>query len=663
MILFLWVNKYKHLNKIGFNLHSQYDFKFVIDDDTSTSEKIKGRLTCKFKKRINLFNEQISDLKAIIGENGAGKTSIIEILVQNIMSESSLSFDGFIITEKYLFNRRDIDFGDSVQVLKDLKISIIGNLDLANFNKSPASRKIESSDVKKTTRGQIATSHLKQLSIIHYSPLLNIDKVENSEGLAGSNKIWETDYWHYYNFTLENTIIDDYHSMNIGTTGFLISSESELLAHKTADSKRNLEFLTNDIFKNLKFKNNIESVNIKLNDFYYKFWMSIDSFLKRDNELEGRIQKVIRTLQSKEIKNQGLIKKLESNLYLSFIYGALKYEYNHLMNFGDGGKSNAILLTIQKFEESAKNTRILKSVLLNFLNIAEFPKTFRLNIFKQIEKLIYFVSNSSNIKDRWESDFTLLINNSESIIEFIQHYYYNFIYKDRDDERAFLFHIFSIDYVGLSGGEKNLLSMFSRIRVAAETIPDSQSEVVFLLDEPEVTLHPQWQILFIKLLNENLPKLFPKKKLQILISSHSPILVSDLPKHNILFLEKDDMTGECKVSELKDMQNTFGANIHSLYADAFFLKDKGGAMGEFAKGIIKEVINELNKDTPENSQYLKGIIDMVGEPFIQNQLLELFYKKFPEQRIENIDDRIAFLEKELKSSIEIKERGSNEKSR
>ena len=108
------------------------------------------------------------------------------------------------------------------------------------------------------------------------------------------------------------------------------------------------------------------------------------------------------------------------------------------------------------------------------------------------------------------------------------------------------------------------------------------------------------------------------------------------------------------------MENTFGANIHTLYADAFFMKDKGGAMGEFAKGIIKQVITELNHEMPENPTYLKSIIDLVGEPLIQNQLLELFYKKFPEQRIENIDKRIAFLESQLKLSREVKSRGNNE---
>lgn len=154
--------------------------------------------------------------------------------------------------------------------------------------------------------------------------------------------------------------------------------------------------------------------------------------------------------------------------------------------------------------------------------------------------------------------------------------------------------------------------------------------------------------------------MFSKKKLQIIITSHSPILISDLPKNHILFLEKDDKTGQCIVSQQGSMQETFGSNIHTLYSDSFFLKDKGGAMGEFAKGKIKEVIQELKKDSPENPDYLKSIISLVGEPLIKNELLGLFFKKFPEQRIDDIDQRIIFLQEQLRTSQEIKERMRNE---
>jgi len=295
------------------------------------------------------------------------------------------------------------------------------------------------------------------------------------------------------------------------------------------------------------------------------------------------------------------------------------------------------------------------------LKKAQFAQKFNGSVFSKIKKAIDFILKAPTIKNREKYGFSISLTNTQAIKKFVKICYDDFVFEDGENKKSVIFHIFSIEYEGLSSGEKNLLSMFSRIKSAADSIPTTQSEIVFLLDEPEVTLHPQWQTSFVKLINDSFPKLFPNKKIQIIISSHSPMLVSDLPKNNILFLEKDSATGDCKVSELKEIKNTFGANIHSLYADAFFLKDKGGAMGEFAKRTIKKVINELNKERPEDPTYLRSIIELIGEPLIQNQLFELFYKKFPEQRIDDIDERIAFLENELEAIRTIKER-NNENS-
>ncbi|WON93747.1 AAA family ATPase [Sphingobacterium sp. UGAL515B_05] len=663
MLLYIWVNEYKHIKKTGFNLSSLYEFSFIIKKDSHKTNEIVGRLECVKKRTPKLFNDQIIDVKAIIGENGSGKSTLLEILIQNIMTKSNFYFDGFIITDKFIFNRKGIDFGTSISEIKYFVLEEVLNVELVNYNRDEFQRKLKAYEVQDSHQGQIATSHLNHISIIHYSPLLNLDRIANIEGVAGSSRTWETDYWHYYDYTTENCIVDDYHALNIGESSYYISGESELLAHKSAESKRNLEFLSTEIFKELPFKNRIESVHIRLNDFYQRFWESIDSFLKADNDLEGKIEEVIASIKLKAPKEMDNLKELESNLYVSFLYGALKYEYKNRMDFGDRGNSNAIFSTIELFLSSTSKTKTQRSTIESFLQKAQFTDKFKSSIFSKIKKAVDFIIKSPSIINRSNYHFSIPLADPAVLKEFVKLFFDDFILEDEGDKRTFIFDIFSIEFVGLSSGEKNLLSMFSRLKRAADTIPKSQSDVVFLLDEPEVTLHPQWQISFIKLLNENLPKLFPEKILQILISSHSPILVSDLPKNNILFLEKDIVTGECKVSKLRDMQKTFGANIHSLYADAFFLKDKGGAMGEFAKGIIKDIINELNKEAPENPEHLKIIIELVGEPLIQNQLLEWFYKKFPEQRIENIDERIAFLEKELNSIKEIKMRGKNENNK
>ncbi len=78
------------------------------------------------------------------------------------------------------------------------------------------------------------------------------------------------------------------------------------------------------------------------------------------------------------------------------------------------------------------------------------------------------------------------------------------------------------------------------------------------------------------------------KKFHLVLTSHSPFVLSDIPKENVIFLEKDEKTGNCKNVTSEININTFGANIHTLLSHGFFMKD--GLMGEFAKEKIQSII-------------------------------------------------------------------------
>ena len=86
--------------------------------------------------------------------------------------------------------------------------------------------------------------------------------------------------------------------------------------------------------------------------------------------------------------------------------------------------------------------------------------------------------------------------------------------------------------------------------------------------------------------------------LHLIFTSHSPFILSDLPKENIIFLEKGK-----QVYPFEDGKQTFGANIHTLLSHGFFMKD--GLMGEFAKDKIKSIINyheEIKELTKEENK-------------------------------------------------------------
>ncbi len=197
-------------------------------------------------------------------------------------------------------------------------------------------------------------------------------------------------------------------------------------------------------------------------------------------------------------------------------------------------------------------------------------------------------------------------------------------------------------YNHLSSGEQMMFGQLLQIFFYL----NGDNQLLFLFDEPEVFLHPQWQK---KYLNE-LITLFQnaKAKVHFIFTSHSPFLLSDLPKENVIFLEKDKETGNC-INSTKDIDiNPFGANIHTLLSHGFFMKD--GLMGEFAKSKINEVIDNLqNKKDSLSQKQIKSIITVIGEPFLQTKLEQMYNEKF---ELDNELEELQKQEEKIKFKIE-----------
>lgn len=134
-------------------------------------------------------------------------------------------------------------------------------------------------------------------------------------------------------------------------------------------------------------------------------------------------------------------------------------------------------------------------------------------------------------------------------------------------------------YWDASSGERNWVSLFSMLA----NIPGEN--IWLFLDEPDNTLHPDWQRkLLKKIIDTCNGSNYSGKKVQLWISTHSPIMLSDMPGNSVIYL-KDKKNMDCQMKE------TFGQNIYTLFNHAFFLHD--GVIGTFASSKILEVIRKL----------------------------------------------------------------------
>ena len=210
--------------------------------------------------------------------------------------------------------------------------------------------------------------------------------------------------------------------------------------------------------------------------------------------------------------------------------------------------------------------------------------------------------------------------------------------------------IIRIPFTTLSSGEKQLIYSVSSVlyhiinleSVASNTKKRTAYRYInVVLEEIEMYAHPEMQRNYINYIIESIERLSLKRTLNInlLFITHSPFILSDIPESNILFLTELG-TPEAVSESLK----TFGGNIHDLLTTSFFLKD--GAVGAFALNKIDTIIKVLNETVTEGAaeipkRELLLNIDMIAEPFLRNKLLDMYYTKFGNQK------RIEQLEAEL----------------
>ena len=186
----------------------------------------------------------------------------------------------------------------------------------------------------------------------------------------------------------------------------------------------------------------------------------------------------------------------------------------------------------------------------------------------------------------------------------------------------------------LSSGERQYLYTFSTFIYHTLNLLsiNSDNRVRFcrlnlVMDEVEICFHPEYQRRFISEMIGYIERLGLNKNMSfnILIATHSPFILSDILKGNILYL--DDGKNANITDEFK---NPFCANICDLLYQSFFLKE--GFIGEYSRQKLRSIFLLLNK--PKNlstkeikekriEEQLRFYIEEVGDPFIIMQIKQL----------------------------------------
>lgn len=203
----------------------------------------------------------------------------------------------------------------------------------------------------------------------------------------------------------------------------------------------------------------------------------------------------------------------------------------------------------------------------------------------------------------------------------------NYIYLKNDMDQE------CIEFPLLSSGERQYLFMLSAYLYHLRNIisvPEDAGRVKYhnvclFLDEIELCFHPEYQRLFVANLLQSLKdnKVTESVNVNVVLTTHSPFVLSDIPQSNILYLENgEDVKEQMKVK-------TFASNINELLAESFFLN--GGFVGEFACQVVNDLTSFLLGKQHERRWDMDSadqLIETVGDDVVKIQLRRLFIRKF-----------------------------------
>lgn len=598
---YLWINDFRVLKNFAVNFSTQVQYSY--DKDLRQLSIISTPNPLK-----DFFGNNITEVTAFIGKNGVGKSTLFDFINRNLANHlegaAEIYEDGYFIAvfEKIIYTKStDLIQNIDVLIKSGYKIFQDDNNAEMYYSNGP------DNNIGFTDYGKLKYlyySNVFDLNINYHDPLNLIDISTNNLLRVESYKEDKTEeIGLFYSSELKRQI--DFISEVEYQIPFRLPEEIFIYIDEQAFKYK--QRITYDVLEKEGLK--------KLADFIYNEFTRTDyksfrSFLFKN------------LIEYRSYLNPGLYKGIEPSKIFSILWEN-KYD--------DKG-----------FIEQQKEEL---SVILSFMN--EFDHLVSSEIFK-------IVSNDKEEQEDKEQFIDYKIRKDNSAFSSFLYQYYSLVGLDSS------IHFF---WRNLSSGEKAFLTLFSRLNYANKRINSDNDHkidfIILMIDELDLYFHPEWQRRYLFVLLELIPKIFSGKKVQLLLSTHSPFIASDLPSQNIRYLEKRPIEGDvdkeyCSIS-VKSDQDTFGANIYTLLADSFYMEN--GFVGEFAQSKINQLIDDLSLDVSKSLEMknwgeLLHRINIVGEPVIKKKLLEMYDYRRKEISIEEQiilkQEEIELLRKKLK---------------
>lgn len=622
-IHYIWFKDYYTFHNQEINFSNKYVFSY----DPKIGEY--GELSLKKGNDgyiENFFGKGI-DLTAIVGQNGTGKTSLLRFFLK-FSSGDVIDTDCVIVCEK------DSKFWGARYYINNNKaqcvpLNIIGINNLI-YKPSPHEQQ------RFPFRSDIRFVYLTEMfNMSQYS-----SEIAGTDDLSFASVLYEQTEYGDQEKHLGNPILRYIHRLNDWQLEFISNGRKYVEKFNVNYPKSVTIRLSYDkmAFSNLYIRLNCKDeeklsegqkgVLIEEARNYLNTFLNIDKSVNRTLKDEYAIAILMNVISSLHFvisytKDEGkVLLDLIDQIYQN------KYTYNAW---------DTVFTLLKRIEQNNKN--YTKYFIDSRHDTIDFSDSISINAEKYMMFMEYFEAFLLKYRDFYTIDEYDTINIPTQNIDVIKQFINNY----KKSVRIVDFLNFSW---GLSSGENLLLNQFGKIMhilnnnsngkyylpVDENNIDQKATNAVILLDEAEVAFHPEWQRIylasFLKFIEDNISK--QGTHVQIILATHSPIILSDIPKQNTVFIKKDKTT---KQSYVVDSKETFASNIFSLYQNAFFLDESG--IGAFAENklceLVRKIHNLYRKEQNDNStkkakDIIRNEIKCIGDPYIRNKFeKELYY--------------------------------------
>lgn len=626
-LVFAYIHEYRNIREQSFNLNSFVNIDF--------SARIKGNKIVErpflsitpVKDRIEkLFHRDIIDVKAIIGENGAGKSTLLNYLAfyanghPNFMEyRQDNSWDILVFVRKKIgYDQEFVVYaGEQWQLRdKDIKNGIDGS-------------EVSINEIREFSWHETNLP----LDIVYYSNVFDNEQEETySMNNISTNYLLRNDR--------QAIINDPFDKLGRGT---MMSGLSQVGAHSIAEDSRRISFFLS--FKNLlPFTHEDQRIFVYFSDVALRGLRRIDSErasikgIVSDKRILKVLKRWLKLLDSSAIKKAKDPRRIFYRQYFSY------FIYTHILQTSDIMQTTFEGIDIYKEKVFVGLLKLLKSkdpraALQDLINEAAILES-TVN-----EKSASGLGDSS--LSRHLAAFQILDGLMERVYEdgFFGTGFYAIADKqlkdlhDQYSNTVWIDEYLNFSFEGFSSGELGMLTLFSRFYALVDANSKGiskaeQHNLLVLIDEGDLYFHPKWQVQFLDFIDRFLPKILPSKLIQLIITSHSPFIASDLPSNHLLSIRKGrkgehlPITGADaahKTFSVATLNKSFGANIHELLSDNFFLE--GAHIGLLAKKVIYKILDQLEGEKvndPIIEEQIPVIIDQIGEGWIRSRLQEKY---------------------------------------